>query len=349
MAALEPDSSPGFPLMRLARSNKELMALHYDTVVGLVEDRLTLIENSRLQDVAGLTAGQLVKQGFTDEVRLFVKNELHSEHKVQQGRMRLIASISVVDQLVERVLNGPQNREEIRNWEVIPSKPGMGLHDEGLESLEKQIKGFGEYAVSSDISGFDWSVSQWALDWDARVRAELCGAGALSHMFLIRATCLGLSRFVFSDGEVWDQVVPGIQKSGSYNTSSTNSRIRVLLAWLVGVCCRYESRCIAMGDDCVELAKASPSELVDTYGQFGFALKEVSRWPLEFCAYQFDLEGGFIPVRWHKMLASVLATAPRDAAHANELLVALSYELRHSPQADRALQIISASGWGARK
>lgn len=348
VAALDADSSPGYPLMRIARTNGELLALHRELVVGLAVARLRLLQASDPEKLRGMSAGELVESGYTDEVRLFVKNELHSELKVSQGRMRLIASISVIDQLVERVLNGPQNREEIRLWEAIPSKPGMGLHDEGLQSLERQIRGLGEFAQSSDISGFDWSVTQWMLDWDAKVRAQLCAAGPLSVMFESRAVCLGLSRFVFSDGEIWDQLVPGVQKSGSYNTSSTNSRLRVLLAWLCAWCEGYEGSCIAMGDDAVEHAPVPASVLAAAYGAFGFRLKEVSR-AIEFCAYGFDLEGGFEPVRWHKMLAAVLATSVRDAAHERDLLVALEYELRHSRHKDRAFSIIRAVGWGARK
>lgn len=349
MGSLEADSSPGYPLMRLARTNGELLATHRALVVGLVVDRLRLIQASDPKVVAHMSAGQLVDAGLTDEVRLFVKNELHSELKVKQGRMRLIASISVLDQLVERVLNGAQNREEIRLWQTIPSKPGLGLHDEGLSSLEEQIKSLGEYAGSSDVSGFDWSVQQWMLEWDAKVRAQLSAAGCLSHMFTIRAICLGLSRFVFSDGTRWDQTTPGIQKSGSYNTSSTNSRLRVLLMWLVGHVLGYESRGIAMGDDAVEVMMESESAITSAYDMFGFRLKEVSRSAIEFCAYSFDLQGRFEPVRWHKMLASTLATPVRGDEHANELLVALQYELRHSPHAERALRILRASGWGARK
>jgi hypothetical protein len=104
-----------------------------------------------------------------------------------------------------------------------------------------------------------------------------------------------------------------------------------------------------MGDDAVEVAPVSPETLEATYRLFGFRLKEVSSCPIEFCAYRFSLTGAFEPVRWHKMLASLLATTPRDQAHENELLVALAHELRHSPHLATALRCVTASGWGARK
>lgn len=358
MRMLDPDSSPGYPLMRLATRNKELLDMHASLVEDLAVGRLLLLQNASLDGMRSMTAGELVKAGFTDEVRVFVKNELHSEAKFREGRMRLIMSISVVDQLVERVLNGPQNQLEIATWESIPSKPGLGLHDEGLQSLEKQILGLRTNVapvLSSDISGFDWSVPQWALDLDAEVRQVLSGSGM--DLWQKRAVCLGLSRLVFSDGEMWDQVVPGLQKSGSYNTSSTNSRIRTMLAWTVGLrgrgglrrglCCYDVGRVMAMGDDAVE-STVDETLMVPMYRRLGFVLKEVSS-SIEFCSYAFDLSGGFRPVRWSKMLASCLATSVRDKTHERELLAALSHELRHSGRLDWAMNVIRASGWGARK
>lgn len=347
--------------MRIAASNKELFDLHWSLVEDAAVERLVLLTNADLEGMRRMSAEELVKAGFTDEVRLFVKNELHSAAKVAEGRMRLIASISVVDQIVERVLNGAQNQLEISRWESIPSKPGMGLHDEALQSLENQVLDLfdvdnGVYPVSSDISGFDWSVPQWALDFDARARDTLSCMNSALKLHQKRAVCLGLSRFVFSDGVIWDQVQPGIQKSGSYNTSSTNSRIRAMLAMLVARRCELKGgqdkpvrggKSLAMGDDSVE-ATCDHAKLPDQYLRLGFVLKEVSR-DIEFCAYAFDLVGGFRPVRWLKMLASCLAVSVRDDSHELELLVALRHELRHSGFTQWAMAVIRASGWGARK
>lgn len=342
--SLDPKSSPGYPLMRLAKTNGDLLKVAKATVVALAVERLERLEKADYGEMLGLTAEQLVERGFCDPVRVFVKNELHSELKVAQGRMRLIMSISVVDQLVERVLNSAQNQSEIRVWEDIPSKPGLGLHDEGLASLEAQIKKLGR-PQSSDITGFDWCVSQWWLDFDAVARERL--SGDVSGMHLKRACCLGLSVIVFSDGVMWAQTTRGVQKSGSYNTSSTNSRIRAACAFIVGWRNGIDPAVIAMGDDAVE--RAGVGDPVSAYARLGFKLKELSTAAIEFCAYRFDLVGGFFPVRWQKMLATMLAREPRDVAHAAELRAALAYELRHSGMVERALGIVSASDWGSGK
>lgn len=338
------DSSPGFPFCNLARDNGQLFDNSWALVRSAACQRLHLLSQADPDQVRSMTAAQLIESGLTDEVRVFVKNELHSTAKVQEGRMRIIASVSVIDQLVERVLNGPQNNAEIASHEYLPSKPGMGTHDEGLASLRRSIGKLGS-PMSSDISGFDWSVSQEWLDLDARVRARLAGAGRLSRMFVNRATCLGKSRLVFSDGDVWDQQLPGVQKSGSYNTSSTNSRIRVALGLLVAKRGGWEGAVMAMGDDAVEhVPRGMRCGIVELYGDLGFTLKDPSR-EIEFCAYRFKPEG-YEPVRWHKMLASLLNSRPRPEAVA-ELKAALAYELRHSPHLHRAMGVLQAVGWGA--
>lgn len=333
-------SSPGYPYMRLARTNGDLLATHRSLVVELAVHRLQVLQEYPVDFIRSLRAKELVECGFADPIRVFVKNELHGAVKVAQGRMRLIMSVSLVDQLVERVLNAAQNRLEIQEWERIPSKPGMGLDDESLASLERQIKSM-EFPLSSDVSGFDWSVSQAWLDLDAAVRQVL--TCEVDDMHLKRSWCLGNSLLVFSDGVMWQQTLPGVQKSGSYNTSSTNSRVRALLAHEVAVACGGVGDCIAMGDDAVESTRTQ--ELAPIYLEYGYRLKEVSR-DIEFCAYRFNLRGGFEPVRWHKMLANLLWTKPRNLEHARELLVALRYELRHSPHLQRAECVIAAVNWG---
>lgn len=341
MDKLDRKSSPGYPYMRLARTNGELLDLHASLIEDLAVRRLEDLWASDLDEIALYDAEELVDCGLCDPIRVFVKNELHGRLKVSQGRMRLIMSVSVVDQLVERVLNGTQNNVEIGMWEDIPSKPGMGLGDEGLWSLEACFRKM-RHPLSSDISGFDWSVSAWWLDCDARAREMLTGVGRQMHRK--RAMCLGRSMLVFSDGVVWTQTQDGVQKSGSYNTSSTNSRIRYMLAALVARRGGWSGEVAAMGDDAVE--DSPEDDLAPAYLELGFRLKEASR-DIEFCAYKFDLAGGFEPVRWHKMLANLLWTKPRDMAHANELLVALRHELRHSPHLRRAEEIVAAVGWGS--
>ena len=198
-----------------------------------------------------MTPADLVRRGFCDPVRLFVKQEPHTRKKLSEGRFRLISSVSLVDQLVERMLFGPQNRLEIASWKVIPSKPGMGL---SLDSQARAVwadvavKATQSPAAEADISGFDWSVQDWELWTDVEMRIKLSGAlPKLANAMRARFYCFMNSVFQLSNGEMYAQLLPGLMKSGSYCTSSTNSRIRCLMAELIG-----SPWCIAMGDDSVE-------------------------------------------------------------------------------------------------
>jgi mRNA-degrading endonuclease RelE of RelBE toxin-antitoxin system len=130
---LKPSSSPGYPYMLWAKTTSELISTMGETwLVDLVYYRIVLLMLTPAWRIRRLSAVERVEWGLVDPVRVFVKNELHSTKKVRQGRYRLIMSISVVDQLVDRVFSTEQNSEEIRHWKHIPSKPGMGLDDEGL-------------------------------------------------------------------------------------------------------------------------------------------------------------------------------------------------------------------------
>lgn len=218
-------------------------------VVESVYARLELLSKVELSDK--LTAVDLVRLGLCDPVRLFVKQEPHPKRKIETRRFRLISSVSLVDQLVERLLFGYQNQLEIAMWKTCPSKPGMGL-SEGSQA--KAIWDQVAYkhttcpAVEADISGFDWSVQEWELRADVEMRIILGGfhekvANAARNRF----KCLSLSVFQLSNGTLIAQAIPGLMKSGSYCTSSSNSRIRCLMAKLIG-----SPWCIAMGDDSVE-------------------------------------------------------------------------------------------------
>lgn len=193
----------------------------------------------------------LVRLGFCDPVRLFVKQEPHSRAKVEQRRFRLISSVSLIDQIVERMLFGYQNNMEIAMWRTCPSKPGMGLSlSEQAESIWKDLehKHSIESASEADISGFDWSVQSWELEADVEMRISLGSFPAkLANTARARFHCLANSVFQLSNGTMIAQGLPGLMKSGSYCTSSSNSRIRCLMAELIGA-----PWCIAMGDDSIE-------------------------------------------------------------------------------------------------
>lgn len=227
-------------------------------------DRLFLLRRTG-SAVLGMSPLELITKGLADPVRLFVKNEPHPTRKLVQERYRLISSISLVDQLVERMLFGPQNELEIRTWASIPSKPGMGLSkwdQAGQIWTDLCVKHRGHPAAEADISGFDWSVQDWELWADLAMRQKL-GGFEIPHCAASTARfyCFMNAVFQLSNGTLIQQELPGLMKSGSYCTSSTNSRIRCLMAELIG-----SPWCIAMGDDSVEGYVQDAKELYSVLG-----------------------------------------------------------------------------------
>nr|QUS52504.1 polyprotein P2b [Cocksfoot mottle virus] len=243
-------ASPGVPLAEIGVSNQQVIEVAWPLVCEAVVERLHALASvdPRQHD---WSPEELVKRGLCDPVRLFVKQEPHSRQKIEQGRFRLISSVSLVDQLVERMLFGPQNTTEIALWHSNPSKPGMGLSKASQVTLlweDLARKHQTHPGAMADISGFDWSVQDWELWADVSMRIELGSFPALMAKAAIsRFYCLMNATFQLTNGELLTQELPGLMKSGSYCTSSSNSRIRCLMAELIG-----SPWCIAMGDDSVE-------------------------------------------------------------------------------------------------
>lgn len=266
---INPAASPGVPLAVLGATNRTVLDSHMDLVVIAAMERLMKLSEYELIH-SDLRPRDLVNLGFCDPVRLFVKQEPHPVKKLHQRRFRLISSVSLVDQLVERILFGPQNRSEIIHWSKIPSKPGMGLSVERQSALlwdDVSFKHSRCPAAEADISGFDWSVQWWELVADVAMRVRLTNASERLKMAMAsRFYCLGNSVFQLSNGELWEQQLPGLMKSGSYCTSSSNSRIRCLMAKLIGA-----EWCIAMGDDSVEAYVAGAK---DKYSVLGHECKD---------------------------------------------------------------------------
>ncbi|SCO64871.1 P2-RdRp [Torilis crimson leaf virus] len=301
-------------------------------------DRLQKISEANFEN---MTPEELVQNGLCDPIRLFVKGEPHKQSKLDEGRYRLIMSVSLLDQLVARVLFQSQNKLEIALWRAVPSKPGFGLSTDDqtenfVDCLAKQvgetadevIKNWPQYLIPTDCSGFDWSVSDWLLEDDMEVRNRLTH-NCTPLLRRLRAgwlKCISNSVLCLSDGTLLAQTKPGVQKSGSYNTSSSNSRIRVMAAFHSGA-----SWAMAMGDDALESVDTDLS----VYKDLGFKV-EVSA-QLEFCSHIFKERNLAIPVNVNKMLYKLIYGYDPECGNAEVLsnylsaVVSVMNELRHDP------------------
>jgi hypothetical protein len=166
-AIIKSDSSPGLPYANVKSRNDQLLATEYrDTIKLLVVSRMCKLSQT-MHTLDDLLHGrvdamddpvQTVKQSLADPVRIFVKNEPHTLAKLEAKKYRLISSVSLVDQVVERLLHSEINNTEIDNWDAIPSMPGIGLtSDFDFQKIAEIIKKI-QTPLQTDVSGWDWSV-----------------------------------------------------------------------------------------------------------------------------------------------------------------------------------------------
>jgi hypothetical protein len=281
-----------------------------------------------------------MQTGLRDAVYLFVKNEPHAEEKLKHNRLRLIMSISLVDNLVERVLFHRQNKLEIAMCDDITFKPGMGLHDAGMQSLYSWfLEREAEYPLcSTDVSAWDWSIPGWLLDMAGDYRLSLAtDQGAFAKLVRCHYHTLSYKTFQTPDGKLYAQTLPGIQASGSYNTSSDNSHMRHMLATLAqlrsGLTPTSAVEGAQMGDDAIE--RDVPG-LKESYESFGFRVKGIeTQLPGHFSFCSTAFEGNWMgkPENWGKTLFRFLFKSPADAMY-DTYRAQFEGDLRHSPELD---------------
>jgi hypothetical protein len=347
LSELNGKASPGLPYMYVWRDVATAVEEAGDAIVEMALKRACALLSRTEASLAAMDGFELVRAGLKDPDRVFVKNELHNVKKIAEKRMRIIVSVSIVDQLVERLFASRQNDAEIASWDTIPSCPGMGHDDASVRVLISKVVRF-ERPVSSDVSGFDWSLPEWLLLMDAERRGELAGP-MVKALARARMRCLARGLFVLSDGRAYTQRRPGVMKSGSYLTSSSNSAMRVMLARLTGAV-----GAMAMGDDCVEDREDTLEEMVERYARFGITITDASEATLgegvEFCALslRYRVEDSVF-LKWEKSLANLLRRMPASATDAASKLDQLHFCMRHNPTSQWGIveRVIRHAGWGA--
>jgi len=269
----------------LGGKNAEIVNSHLEFVVNVVYDRICKLFNNGY--VEGETPEMLVLEDLSDPVRVFIKDEPHSQKKLSEGFYRLISNVSLVDQVIDRLIFGPQNRLEIQSHRSIPVKPGMGLHDDGLRDIYNNVQECPtDLVASADGEGWDYQVREIEMEAFGLKTINCYGLppGSLGEV-LIRNRVKILSRklFVLSNGTLIAQRNYGIMASGAYITSSANSYIAVLLAFMTGAVWA-----MAMGDD---LLRTPVDNATARYKELGHKLKfyeETPRSQFEFCSTQFS-------------------------------------------------------------
>lgn len=292
---INPDASPGFPFGHLFKRNKDLMdnQVAFRHVVDLAVWRAHMIAELGPEVIErNLKADPTwaVRNGLCDPMRTFGKDEAHKWNKVQVQRWRLIFSESIVDQLVERLLFTRQDSAEIKMWEHIPSKSGMGLTAEHVDKLLTYAHQRG-INTGSDTEGWDWNAPDALIRGDAQCRIRLNVARDPQwEAAVMGVTVLHSYRLLMlSDGRIYRRENIGGQASGRKITSSGNGRARFLIDVMAGQHFGYQAASMTQGDD--DVTALPETVTADDYQEyvlktFGVRLTDVEKHhdQLHFCS-----------------------------------------------------------------
>lgn len=344
ISTLNRNSSPGYPLALEHVQNKSI--IDFDPYIRAVVQQAV----DRLRKLSSISTGELkekliadpawaVKNGYADVVRVMIKNAIHPARKKETGKWRLVRSVTLVDQLVEKFLYTVQDDAEIAVWQSLPSKVGFGHTDTDATSLSQYVRSKG-LNTSTDVSAWDFGVSEEWLMVEAEMRIRLCESPdwwktAVRNQFL----CNSRSILMLSDGRCLVLSVPGTQCSGRKVTASSNSRLRFLLNASFMVDRGLDPAAMTMGDDCIE--KVDDAEAYKAHAmQCGFKLTDLQAADaddFEFCSHRF-LESKPIPVSPLKQVMNVLLKT--DASD----VCMLWDKMRHHPALEALKQYFEEEG-----
>lgn len=272
-------SSPGYPYMKEKPTIGEWLEFNGLTCNRSQLERLWLdVQDVLKGDVHGLW-------------RVFIKMEPHKLKKIEGKRYRLIMCPPLNIQVVWQMCFSEQNAKEIENSFKLPSQQGIILPGGKWKSYLSQWKRLGT-TNGVDKTAWDWTCSWWILKTMLRLRKRLVyGDNNSRESWSKMASALYEHAFVkpqllLSDGNIYQQVEPGVMKSGCVNTISDNSKAQVLLQILYsfrkGIPVEPLPRCC--GDD--TLQDDLHIEDLNMYESFGCYIKAVST-TTEFVGHEF--------------------------------------------------------------
>lgn len=297
MASLDKTSSPGIPYCKQQPTIGKWLkwnGLHADP------DQEAIL----WYDVQRVFKGE-----FNHEFRMFVKQELHSPAKAEEGRWRLIAASALPVQVVWHMLFDYQNQKFIDTLYETPSFQGFVAPGGGWKKLRRYMKYF-QLDYCLDKSSWDIYAPAWVFRMSLQVRKYTCKSYGESHFQewermadLMYDDAYNNAVLTFPDGRRFIQQFLGFQKSGVVNTISDNSIHQYCLH--VGACLRANEEIgvlIATGDDTVQKCPRNPDRYIAELQNMGCVVKEVVR-GYQFMGFDHEF---FYPMYPHKHIANVM-------------------------------------------
>lgn len=345
---LNPKATPGYPFDRVGRTKEAVL----EKFRGSIRDSaVDLIENWKSvgrDNIKRMSVPDLMKAFLVYPTQAKIKQEPHAREKLEQQRYRIFFAVSMVHEIVTRVLYGNVINREADNWRTLPVKPGIGFTDEMVKDLYQHVDSLGESREDNDGSGYDWSQRQWVIDLVTQATIEAyCIDSCRAELMRIDVYLSYKTPWLLSDGtllEVYFETEAGrewlVWKSGRFTTARDNSWGRITLAHLAAL--RLDklelSWAVTMGDDCVE------SDLDRDYSQFGIRITDRNKSkrgePFTFCSHEIRSDGKARLIPWGKTLYRLLSNRPDW-----EFVYQFEYELRHNSELSKIQSLLWDIGY----
>lgn len=254
----------------------------------------------RVQTLKAFVWQRLNDPTSPDPIRVFVKQEPHKQSKLDEGRLRLISAVSLVDTMTDRIMFSWLSRKLLDNVGETPCMVGLSPVRGGHRWIYELFRGKNTRGL--DMTAWDWTVPGWlflALK-DVVKSLALCAPAYWNDWVDVRWESLFKNAvFAFGDGTVVQQPTWGVMKSGCYLTIILNSFAQMIRHNLVlGVMNINPDSLITvfLGDDQTieEFDRFSEYERITR--SLGFLLKDsvVSTDEVHFIGFRFR-RAGFIP------------------------------------------------------
>lgn len=262
--SLDMTSSPGYPLM-----------LYFPTNADFFKWNGITVDQERV-DIMWEQVQTVISGDYIHYYRAFIKNEVHTKTKAEQGKYRLILASALAVQIVWHMVFDDLNSLEISNLYRTPSMQGLILPFGGWRRFSQFIHKNMMY-TSIDKSSWDWTAPGWSLDLDLRLRYGLCVNPSQCWLKLARTLyddAFVNSKILLPDGNVYQQEFNGFMKSGIVNTISTNSHCQIFLHVLASIRSgtSLDNFIFAVGDDTIQ--QYSNDNYISELSKAGCIIKE---------------------------------------------------------------------------
>lgn len=231
------DASPGLGHFRNYSSNGQALGWDGLMMTNTINMRiLIVIIRERIN-------GLLNDETRPVDLKMFVKEEPISQEKILKNRQRLIFTLSLEDQVLDRVLFGRWHTADVKNFSQVPNKSGWTPVPEGFWLVKRDFPK-DKCVLATDCTAFDWTLPGWVVPIITECKLLQGYPHNEKYVKVVNnrvKEVLGTDcRIRFPNGQVFRQEFPGLMKSGWLLTISFNGWAQFLinsLAWkrMVGI------------------------------------------------------------------------------------------------------------------